>query len=266
MKNKIKMLLKNSKLFMWGYNVLFMYGYKKYMNRDRQIYTKNKKLFENETGIEIGGPSPVFSEEGPIPFYKIVKRLDNNNYRDKTFWGKIDEGENFQFNKNKPNGKQFIADATDLSIISDNFYDFILASHIIEHIANPIKALYEWKRIIKPGGYIAIIAPHMQYTFDRRRPLTNLDHIINDYKHNTQESDNTHFKEVIDLHDVPNDSTVASYEDHVKRTLDNINTRIVHQHTFDMNLLIELLNYCDFKIIDAQFFKPYHIMVIAQKR
>lgn len=265
MKNRIKLLLKGSKLFMWGYKNVFIWGYKKYQNRTRLIYINNKKLFKDKSGIEIAGLSPVFSEKGPVPLYKIIKQLDNINYSGKTFWGNFDEGENFQFNINKQKGRQFIADTTDLSIIADNSYDFLISSHVIEHIADPIKALNEWKRVVKPAGFLLIIAPNMNFTYDRNRLLTKLDHIINDFKNHTNESDSTHFEEVIKMHDLSNDSTVNSYEEHVKRTLDNLNTRIVHHHTFNMKLLIKLLEYCDFKIISNQSVRPYHLIVIAQK-
>lgn len=242
-----------------------MWGFKKYIYRNRKIYRNCKKLFRDKDGIEIGGPSFVFSGEGPIPVYKIINKLDNINYSSNTFWGKFDEGDNFQFNTAKQNGKQFIADATDLSKITGDFYDFMLSSHVIEHIANPIKALFEWKRIIKPGGHLVIIAPNMNFTYDRKRPLTKLDHIISDYQNNTEESDNTHISEVLQMHDLDQDSTVISYEEHEIRTLNNYETRIVHHHTFNMELLIELLLYCNFKIIEYQTFKPYNLMVIAQK-
>lgn len=255
-----KNLVLSSKFFLWGHE-----QYIKYTNRNRRIYRKYKRLFKDKSGIEIGGKSFIFSVKGPTPFYTIIKQLDNINFNNKTFWGDFNEGENFYFIDNKT-GKQIIADATDLSVIRDNSYDFVLSSHVIEHIANPIKALYEWKRIIKSAGYLFIVAPNMKDTYDRNRSLTSLDHVITDFKNRTVESDTTHFDEVINLHDFFLDSTVNSIEDHVQRTLDNINTRIVHHHTFHMGSLSFLLKYCDYQIIDKQFVKPYHLMIIAQKK
>ena len=257
MRKKVKRLILNSKCLKWGYE--------KFFPRKIKIFRSCKKLLKNKAGVEIGGPSGVFSEGGPVPLYKIVNQLDNINYNRKTFWGEIDEGENFKFNTSKQNGKQIIADATDLSKINDESYEFMIASHVIEHIANPIKALYEWKRIIKTGGYLVIIAPDMRYTYDRKRPITTITHIINDFNRNTEETDNTHFDEVINMHDLTIDGSVDSYDNHVNRTLDNVNTRIVHHHTFNMTLLKELLRYCNFKIIKYQSIKPFHLTVIAQK-
>jgi len=265
MLNKIKILLKSSKPVVWLYYGLYAFWRKKYLNRERRIYIQNKKLFENKSGIEIGGPSPVFTKVGPVPFYEIISHLDNINHSDKTVWSSIDKGDNFEFNKKKQNGKQIIADAIDLTAISSDSYDFMLSSHVIEHVANPIKALYEWKRIIKSEGYLAILVPNRKQTFDWKRPLTQFKHIIDDYKNNIKEDDSTHFEEIIKLHDISIDGNVDSYDDHVNRTLNNKNIKVAHHHTFDMDLLIELLKYCDFEVIDSQIFKPYHLMVIVQK-
>jgi SAM-dependent methyltransferase len=38
-------------------------------------------------------------------------------------------------------------------------YDFCFASHVLEHIANPLKALQGWIRIVKPGGHIILVLP-----------------------------------------------------------------------------------------------------------
>lgn len=265
MLNKIKVLLKLSKPILWIYNHFYAFPYRKYLNRHRRIYKKNQILFQNKSGVEIGGPSPVFMESGPVPVYTIIERLDNINHSNKTIWSNIEEGENFEFNKSKQRGKQIIADATNLSPIDNYTYDFMLSSHVIEHVANPIKALHEWKRILKSGGHLAILVPNRILTFDRKRSLTTLEHIIEDFENHMSEDDETHFEEIIRLHDVNRDGNVTSYEDHVNRTLNNKNIRVAHHHTFDMALVIKLLKYCGFQIVDFQSFNPYHLMVIAKK-
>ena len=42
-----------------------------------------------------------------------------------------------------------------------DFFDFIHISHVIEHVLNIRAYLKEMKRIVKPGGYIAIGTPNM---------------------------------------------------------------------------------------------------------
>ena len=60
----------------------------------------------------------------------------------------------------------------------DNTVDFVFTSHVIEHFYDPIKALKEWYRVIKKGGYIFIIAPHKERTLDKDRERTTLKELI----------------------------------------------------------------------------------------
>jgi predicted SAM-dependent methyltransferase len=246
-------------------SALFISVHNKYRNRTRRIFRQNKSHFKNKSGIEIGGPSQVFSNDGPLPVYGVAGKIDNVNYSSETFWGNTGEGKNFVFSSSKENGYQFISEASDLSSIKDNSYDFLLSSHVIEHLANPVRAVIEWKRIIKPGGFMVIVAPDRQRTYDHNRPLTSFEHIIEDHLNKTDEGDMTHLGEIIELHDLSMDPTVASFEDHEKRTLDNLNTRIAHHHTFDTSLLIRLVRYCKLNVTGYQSFKPFHLAVIAQK-
>lgn len=59
--------------------------------------------------------------------------------------------------------KNFIYKQTDLNkkkIPFDNdFFDLVVASHIIEHVNNPLELFSELIRVCKPGGYIYVEAP-----------------------------------------------------------------------------------------------------------
>ena len=50
-------------------------------------------------------------------------------------------------------------DAVDMASIPDNHYDFVVSSHCLEHLSDPYKALDNWIRIVKPGGYIIVTVP-----------------------------------------------------------------------------------------------------------
>ncbi|GJL59367.1 MAG: hypothetical protein NPIRA03_22240 [Nitrospirales bacterium] len=59
---------------------------------------------------------------------------------------------------------------------------FVLSSHVIEHCPNFLETLWEWYRIIKPGGFLYLIAPHPEAApGDRGKPLTDWKHIVQDY-------------------------------------------------------------------------------------
>lgn len=69
------------------------------------------------------------------------------------------------------------ADITDLNIYTDNSFDFVLCSHVLEHITDDRKAISELFRIMRTGGYGIIMVPI----------LLNIDHDIEDPSFNTPE-------------------------------------------------------------------------------
>src|SRR6185312_1636581 len=139
-------------------------------------------FFENKIGIEIGGPTELF--QNLIPIYKIAAEIDGCNFSCNTIWeGNIVKGNTYDYSGNKK-GRQYIAEASDLKEIETGKYDFLLASHCLEHCANAIKTIEEWLRVVKPGGSLLIILPDKKYTFDHRRNITTFQHLLDDYKNN----------------------------------------------------------------------------------
>ena len=49
-------------------------------------------------------------------------------------------------------------DATKLSY-SDSSVDRLIATHVLEHLPNPVEVLIEWNRVVRPGGIISIVLP-----------------------------------------------------------------------------------------------------------
>lgn len=45
-------------------------------------------------------------------------------------------------------------------LFKDGILDYVLSSHVIEHLFDAIKALREWYRVIKPDGYIFTVERH----------------------------------------------------------------------------------------------------------
>ena len=54
-----------------------------------------------------------------------------------------------------------LAEATDLSMFEDDSVDEVYASHVLEHLSwnDGLKALKEWKRVLKPGAVLTVAAP-----------------------------------------------------------------------------------------------------------
>ena len=222
--------------------------------------------FKGQEGIEVGGPSAFFSFKSAFPIYLYANKIDGVNFSNNTLWeGKIKEGNLYNYYKNKK-GFQFIGEAAHLKDVNDASYDFVLSCHSLEHVANPIKALKDWSRVMKTKGRLVLVLPDKEFTFDNKRPVTTLAHLIEDYKNNTTEEDSTHFEEVIEMHDFKHDAFVQSKEDLIKRTNLNMENRAVHHHVFNLDLVKELLVYCDFEMVHQQTYPPFHLVSVAEKK
>jgi len=57
-------------------------------------------------------------------------------------------------------------------------YDYIIASHVFEHLPNPLGWLRECAAILRPGGCLSLVVPDKRFTFDYCRPLTTLAELI----------------------------------------------------------------------------------------
>lgn len=65
-------------------------------------------------------------------------------------------------------------DADGLAALPSESLDFVIACHVIEHVANPGRLVAEMVRVVKVGGHVVIAAPDRDFTFDRRRAETPL--------------------------------------------------------------------------------------------
>jgi SAM-dependent methyltransferase len=234
---------------------------------DRLRYLpKCKHFFVSKSGLEVGGPSGIFSCRGCIPVYSLADNLDNCNFSRSTVWeGVIKEGRSFVFNKRKFSGQQFIAEAGNLGFAPDNTYDFLLSSHCIEHLANPLQGLREWMRVLKSSGVLVLVIPHKDKTFDARRSVTALEHLIQDDLAQQLETDMTHFDEVLMTHSLGEHPSDLEMEALRQRMLANHTNRCMHHHVFDVQAAIEMINYMKLQILDVELFDPFHIVILARK-
>jgi SAM-dependent methyltransferase len=219
-------------------------------------------------GIEIGGPSPSFTGSGEFPIYDVLGSLDNCLYSESTIWtGETRQqvGGSYRYHPAKPPGRLIIADATDLRPIANDSYECLLACHCLEHIANPLRALREWKRVLKENGMLLLILPHRDGTFDWRRPPTPLSHMIEDDKNATTEEDVTHLPEILELHDLSKDQEAGTPGQFRERCLANYVTRAMHHHVFDTMTALATVDCAGFKILRVDDLKPCHIIILAER-
>ncbi len=221
---------------------------------------------QDRTGLELGGPSRVFSARAILPVYPSALRIDNVNFASQTAWeAGLKDGGEFHFAAGKPPGRQFLREATALTGIADASYDFVLSSHCLEHVANPLSALHEWRRVIRDGGHLLLILPNPRHTFDRRRPTTSLAHLHEDYLRQTGEDDLTHLPEILALHDLALDPNAGSLEQFRARSLLNAQNRCLHHHVFDLPLMRTMLAETGWSVLAQEEVRPMHLLALAQK-
>jgi SAM-dependent methyltransferase len=239
--------------------------------RNRRIrancFSMVAELVSGRYGMEVGGPSGAFKRRfGVLPVYPLVGHLDNCNFASSTIWeGALVEGSSFVYDPAKPPGRQYVTEATSLTSVASAQYDFVLSSNTLEHSANPLKALGELTRILKEQGLLVLLLPHGEGTFDHRRPVTTLEHLVSDSRANTGEDDMTHFDEIIQFHDRSLDPAAGTPEQFLARSRKNFQNRCFHQHVFDTQLVVEVLDFAGMQLLAVETMAPHDIISVARK-
>lgn len=198
-------------------------------------------ITKNKLGVEIGGPSAT-----GITVYKNATSMDNIIFSKNTVWSNHNEIYNYYDGKS---GFVIINDAVNISNVNKDSYDFCFASHSLEHIANPLKAIKEWLRIIKNDGYIIIIVPEKNMCFDHKRNYSKFSILLSQYEKNVEENDLSTLPEILLNHDLTMDPCAGDLGSFTKRSLDNYNNRCLHHYVYDDNLLMDICNYFNCKFI-----------------
>lgn len=88
-----------------------------------------------------------------------------------------------------------IDDGERLATIAEGSQDFIVANHFLEHCENPIGTIEIHLGKLKPGGVLFYAVPDKRYTFDFRRPVVTLEHMVADYVQGPEGSRSEHYEE-----------------------------------------------------------------------
>lgn len=138
-----------------------------------------------------------------------------------------------------------IASLENMKVIEDSSLDFIIACHVIEHVHNPLLALEQAWYKLKTRGTLLLVVPHKDFTFDKNRELTSLDHIILDYKHPNIERDILHYLEFYSK------SYVTPIENIYEVIIDNIKNKdgYIHYHTWNESTFNDMLQHFNSSIL-----------------
>jgi hypothetical protein len=118
--------------------------------------------------------------------------------------------------------------------------------------------------VTRSGGHVLLVVPHMQGTFDHRRELTPLEHMIEDLEAGIGEDDLTHLPETLALHDRARDSEAPERAEWERRRRENASTRVLHHHTFTTPSLLRLLDHAGLQIVAVEPRRPHDIYVLGR--
>ena len=121
------------------------------------------------------------------------------------------------------NDKELVAvdildDGERLTTIPDASLDFVIANHFVEHSQDPIGAVLNMLRVLKPGGRLYLAIPDKRCCFDSDRPVTSLAHLMRDHAEGPEWSRAQHFEEWAKLVNKAADDEVEKQAAELMRT------------------------------------------------
>jgi SAM-dependent methyltransferase len=120
-----------------------------------------------------------------------------------------------------------------LGMFDDRSQDFVIASHVLEHVADPIGLLDDIHRVLKVGGIALVLLPDKRRTFDHARPITDLDHLVRDFQSGVTEVDDEHVRSFLQYTDPDYEHTVLGVSDDERSKLfDWHRQRSIHAHVW----------------------------------
>jgi SAM-dependent methyltransferase len=122
-----------------------------------------------------------------------------------------------------------IDDGEILSSIEDNALDFIVANHMLEHCENPLGAIRNHLRKIRPGGILYYAIPEKTQSFDAARETTSFIHLVKDDLWGPEISRVRHFWEWVTFVNQTHDRSEAMAQvDELKKL-----NHSIHFHVWD---------------------------------
>jgi predicted SAM-dependent methyltransferase len=88
-----------------------------------------------------------------------------------------------------------VDDGERLATFTDETLDFVIANHVLEHIEDPIDALVNWLRVLRPGGVLFLTLPDASQSFDSPRRRTSVAHLLRDHREGAAVSRHEHYEE-----------------------------------------------------------------------
>ena len=154
---------------------------------DRAAFVSREQIagaFIQGAGIEIGALHNPLKVSNAAQV-KYVDRISNEELR-----------QHYPELKDLPLVELDIIDnGESLASIKNNSQDFVIANHFLEHCENPLGAIQNMFRVLKPEGTLYLAIPDKRFTFDVERPISTIEHVRRDYLEGGAWSKEQHFDE-----------------------------------------------------------------------
>ena len=128
-----------------------------------------------------------------------------------------------------------------LTAFDDSSQDFVIASHVLEHLVEPLGQLRDIWRILRPGGVFLFFLPDRTLTFDRARQPTPLAHLVDELDRGVTELDDAHLIEF--TANVEEDWGDAGPPRDEAERFERHRLRSIHVHCWTEDEFVEVLEY-----------------------
>lgn len=137
--------------------------------------TIRDEIGKGQRGIEIGASySPILPKSQGYQVY-VVDHTDSESLRSKYSEQGVDVSRIEEVDAIDDGGEFSELDAT------REGFDFIVASHVFEHLTDPIHFLQRCERALKPDGKLYLLIPDRRFCFDYFRPVTTSGQVLDAY-------------------------------------------------------------------------------------
>jgi predicted SAM-dependent methyltransferase len=161
-----------------------------------------------------------------------------------------------------------VDDGEKLDKFKDGSLDFIIANHFIEHCLDPIGTILNMYKKLRKEGVLYFGIPDKRYTFDKPRPITNYQHLLDE--HNDKSKNKFRLEHTIEYAKVKlgKKATKQAVDKRVQELLDS--DYRIHYHVWTQHEMTEMFIRIaqDYKLdleIEA-LLKNYHEVIYVLRK
>jgi SAM-dependent methyltransferase len=120
--------------------------------------------------------------------------------------------------------------------------DFVVANHILEHLVNPLRFLEQCWLLLAPGGLLFLGLPDKRRIFDRFRPRTRLDDLVDRFRRGETRVSDERILEFINRTEFPQPPLTAD-DPAARDRLEVTRQRSIHVNCWVLDDVVELFDW-----------------------